>query len=132
MIGVLLFQNVKKIDWAILEESVPAFCVLFFIPFTYSILQGVVLGYIVYIIVNICSQKVLKDLYKILFNSKDCLSKSEESENINQNFSVKSNTDVFTSPILNLYKYIIANEYLVDMGTQIKTEDDQTITIQED
>ena len=85
-----------------------------------------------YIIVNICSQKVLKDLYKILFNSKDCLSKSEESENINQIFSVKSKTDVFTSPILNLYKYIIANEYLVDMGTQIKTEDDQTITIQED
>jgi AGZA family xanthine/uracil permease-like MFS transporter len=40
MIGVILFQNVGRIDWRNLSNSAPAFVVLFYIPFTYSIIQG--------------------------------------------------------------------------------------------
>ncbi len=40
MIGVILFQNVSRIDWRNVTNAAPAFVVLFFIPFTYSIIQG--------------------------------------------------------------------------------------------
>ncbi len=40
MIGIILFQNVGRIDWRNLSVSAPAFVVLFYIPFTYSIIQG--------------------------------------------------------------------------------------------
>lgn len=49
MVGVVLFNNTKRIDWTVYKEAVPAFCVLFFIPFTYSILRGVAFGYVIYI-----------------------------------------------------------------------------------
>ncbi len=40
MIGVILFQNVARIDWRNVSEAAPAFVVLFYIPFTYSVIQG--------------------------------------------------------------------------------------------
>lgn len=40
MIGVILFQNVNRIDWRKVADAAPAFVVLFYIPFTYSIIQG--------------------------------------------------------------------------------------------
>lgn len=40
MIGVILFQNVNRIDWRNVADAAPAFVVLFYIPFTYSIIQG--------------------------------------------------------------------------------------------
>lgn len=49
MVGVLLFNNTKRVDWTDFKESVPAYFVLFYIPFTYSILRGVAFGYIIYV-----------------------------------------------------------------------------------
>jgi adenine/guanine/hypoxanthine permease len=40
MIGVILFQNVSRIDWRNVTHAAPAYVVLFYIPFTYSIIQG--------------------------------------------------------------------------------------------
>lgn len=40
MIGVILFQNVSRVDWRNIAYAAPAFVVLFYIPFTYSIIQG--------------------------------------------------------------------------------------------
>jgi len=40
MIGVILFQNVNRIDWRNVADAAPAFIVLFYIPFTYSVIQG--------------------------------------------------------------------------------------------
>jgi AGZA family xanthine/uracil permease-like MFS transporter len=40
MIGLVLFQNVGRIDWRNASEAAPAFVVLFYIPFTYSVIQG--------------------------------------------------------------------------------------------
>jgi AGZA family xanthine/uracil permease-like MFS transporter len=53
MIGVLLFQNVLRVDWKNVGDATPAFVVLFFIPFSFSVIQGVLVGYVVYIIVGI-------------------------------------------------------------------------------
>lgn len=40
MIGLILFQNVNRIDWRNVADAAPAFVVLFYIPFTYSVIQG--------------------------------------------------------------------------------------------
>eukprot|EP01040_Poterioochromonas_malhamensis_P002191 gene2191-2332_t len=66
MIGVILFQNVGRIDWRNLSNSAPAFVVLFYIPFTYSIIQGVLLGYIVYLIVALCTGELLENTVGLL------------------------------------------------------------------
>ena len=52
-VGVVLFQNVHKLNWKVISDSMPAYFALFFIPFTYSILQGVALAYVVYIVIGI-------------------------------------------------------------------------------
>jgi len=43
MIGLILFQNVNRVDWKNIADAAPAFVVLFYIPFTYSIIQGMYL-----------------------------------------------------------------------------------------
>lgn len=53
MIGIILFQNCTRLDWRNIAKSAPAFVVLFYIPFTYSIIQGVVIGYVVYLSVSL-------------------------------------------------------------------------------
>ena len=55
VVGLLLFQNVQRVDWSSIEEATTAFTVLFFIPMSYSIMTGVVTGYVVYIVVLIFS-----------------------------------------------------------------------------
>ena len=55
MIGTLLFQNVNRIDWSDLKDAAPAFCVLFFIPFMYSVVEGVLMGYYIYLLIGLCT-----------------------------------------------------------------------------
>lgn len=45
MIGIILFQNCSRIDWRNITAAAPAFVVLFFIPFTYSVIQGMHIPY---------------------------------------------------------------------------------------
>lgn len=59
MIGVILFQNVGRIDWRDVSSAAPAFVVLFYIPFTYSIIQGVIIGYVVYLTVSLFNGTLL-------------------------------------------------------------------------
>jgi len=53
MIGAVLFQNVGKIDWKDIKESVPAFITLFYIVATYSILRGAMIGYAIYLLIHL-------------------------------------------------------------------------------
>lgn len=48
-----MFQNVSRLDWTVLEDCAPAFITLIFIPFTYSLVTGVTMGFVVYIIIDI-------------------------------------------------------------------------------
>lgn len=74
MVGVVLFGNVTRLNFAVYKESVPAYCCLFFIPFTYSILRGVGFGYVTYAILGIFTGDLLIQLkafwqeYKTIFN----------------------------------------------------------------
>jgi adenine/guanine/hypoxanthine permease len=40
VIGLILFQNVNRIEWRNVTDAAPAFLILFYVPFTYSIIQG--------------------------------------------------------------------------------------------
>lgn len=60
MIGILLFQDVNRIDWKDIEDSAPAFVTMFFIPMTYSIIYGITMGYIVYIIMGLFTGSAFK------------------------------------------------------------------------
>lgn len=53
IVGVVLFNNVKRVDWSDMKVAVPAYVTLFFIPFTYSILRGVAFGYVIYIFIGL-------------------------------------------------------------------------------
>lgn len=57
MVGAMMMRNAAKIEWSEFSESIPAFLVLVGIPFSYSIGDGLALGFISYSIVNLFSGK---------------------------------------------------------------------------
>lgn len=55
IVGAMMAQNAGKIDWKDYSESVPAFLTLIGIPFSYSIADGLALGFISHPIVKALS-----------------------------------------------------------------------------
>jgi AGZA family xanthine/uracil permease-like MFS transporter len=55
IVGAMMAQNVAKIDWKDYTESVPAFLMMIGIPLTYSIADGLALGFISYPIIKFFS-----------------------------------------------------------------------------
>jgi adenine/guanine/hypoxanthine permease len=53
VVGSMMIHNVTKIDWANYAESVPTFLIIIGIPMTYSIADGLALGFIAYPIVKL-------------------------------------------------------------------------------
>jgi hypothetical protein len=48
-------QNAGKVDWSNIREALPVFIMAIFVPFTYSIFNGVIFGFSVYIILLVCT-----------------------------------------------------------------------------
>ena len=57
LVGALMMDNVRKIEWGDTSEAIPAFLVLVGIPFTYSIADGLTLGFIAYPVVKLLGGK---------------------------------------------------------------------------
>jgi xanthine/uracil/vitamin C permease (AzgA family) len=55
IVGVMMMQNVSKIDWKDYTESIPAFLIIIGIPLSYSIADGLSLGFISYPIIKALS-----------------------------------------------------------------------------
>jgi AGZA family xanthine/uracil permease-like MFS transporter len=55
IVGAMMAQNAAKIDWKDYSESIPAFLTLIGIPLSYSIADGLALGFITYPIVKVFS-----------------------------------------------------------------------------
>ncbi|WP_163103084.1 NCS2 family permease [Peribacillus alkalitolerans] len=53
IIGALMLQNVKHIDFNDFTEAFPAFLIIVMIPFTYSIADGIAFGFITYPIIKL-------------------------------------------------------------------------------
>ena len=56
-VGAMMIQNVAKVDWKDYSESVPAFLTMIGIPLSYSIADGLALGFISYPIIKLFSGK---------------------------------------------------------------------------
>ena len=57
VVGFLMLTSVTKIDFDDLTEALPAFITIIAMPFLYSISEGIALGVISYVIINVCTGK---------------------------------------------------------------------------
>ena len=53
IVGAMMLRNALKIDWSDYSESIPAFLIMLGIPLSYSIADGLALGFISYPIIKI-------------------------------------------------------------------------------
>jgi AGZA family xanthine/uracil permease-like MFS transporter len=52
VVGFLMMQQVRGIDWEDLEIAIPAFLTIVLMPFTYSITAGIGAGFVVYTVIK--------------------------------------------------------------------------------
>ena len=57
LVGFLMMQQVKEIDWDDLEIAIPAFLTIVLMPFTYSISAGIGAGFVAYVLIKIVRGK---------------------------------------------------------------------------
>ncbi|MGX7200404.1 NCS2 family permease [Enterococcus nangangensis] len=57
VVGVLMAQSLSKVDWQRLEIAIPAFLILIGMPLTYSISDGIALGFIFYPITMVAAKR---------------------------------------------------------------------------
>jgi len=53
LVGFLMMQQVKNIDWDDLEIAIPAFLTIILMPFTYSITVGIGAGFLSYVLIKV-------------------------------------------------------------------------------
>jgi len=57
LVGFLMMQQVKGIDWDDLEIAIPAFLTIVLMPFTYSITAGIGAGFLAFVILKVVRGK---------------------------------------------------------------------------
>jgi AGZA family xanthine/uracil permease-like MFS transporter len=57
VIGAMMMRGAAEINWKDMEIGVPAFITMVFMPFTYSIADGIAWGLISYVMIKICVGK---------------------------------------------------------------------------
>ncbi|HET9860492.1 MAG TPA: NCS2 family permease [Nocardioidaceae bacterium] len=57
LVGFLMMQQVKNIDWDDMEIALPAFLTIALMPFTYSISVGIGAGFIAYVLIKLVRGK---------------------------------------------------------------------------
>ncbi len=57
VVGFLMMQQVKDIDWDGIEIALPAFLTIILMPFTYSIAVGIGAGFVVFVLIKVIKGK---------------------------------------------------------------------------
>lgn len=57
VVGVLMIKPITKINWDALDDAIPAFMAIVLVPFTYSITQGIIWGFLSWTILKLVSGK---------------------------------------------------------------------------
>ena len=60
LVGLMMISSIQKIDMSDYSEASPAFICIIFMPLAYSISEGIVLGMISYVVINLCSGRYKK------------------------------------------------------------------------
>ncbi|XMB86699.1 NCS2 family permease [Mycoplasmatota bacterium WC44] len=66
MVGILMASQLKHIEWDKIEVSIPAFLTLILMPLTYSIANGIAIGFIAYTIAMVAKGKY-KEVSTIMY-----------------------------------------------------------------
>jgi AGZA family xanthine/uracil permease-like MFS transporter len=66
IVGAYMTQSINDIDWGDFTESLPAFLLIIFMPFTFSIANGIVIGVIIYPILKLFTGR-LKETTPLLW-----------------------------------------------------------------
>ena len=61
LVGVMMMHDIRKVDFSNYLTAIPCFICISFMPLTYSISDGILLGLISWVLIHICSGKY-KDL----------------------------------------------------------------------
>lgn len=64
-VGVLMIQGITHIDWDDITEAAPAFLTIVFMPFTYSIADGIAMGFISYALIKLFTGKAATVPYMV-------------------------------------------------------------------
>ncbi|NDK57495.1 NCS2 family permease [Pontibacter fetidus] len=57
LVGAFMIRPVTRINWLALDDAIPAFLAMVLIPFTYSITQGIIWGFLSYTLLKVVSGK---------------------------------------------------------------------------
>jgi AGZA family xanthine/uracil permease-like MFS transporter len=57
VVGFLMMQQVRGIEWDDLEIAIPSFLTIVLMPFTYSITAGIGAGFVVYVLLKVVRGK---------------------------------------------------------------------------
>jgi AGZA family xanthine/uracil permease-like MFS transporter len=68
IVGVMMAESFVEIKWNDIQEALPAFFVVAFMSFAYSISYGIAAGFIFYAITKICTGKA-KEVHPILYGA---------------------------------------------------------------
>lgn len=66
LVGVMMAGSMQKVDFSQYTEAIPAFVCILFMPLTYSISEGIVLGHLTYVLINLFAgnyKKVTMGMY---------------------------------------------------------------------
>jgi adenine/guanine/hypoxanthine permease len=68
----MIIQNAAKIEWKDYTESIPPFLIIVGIPFSYSIADGLALGFISYAVVKGIQQRSRSRDQLAYLSARDC------------------------------------------------------------
>ena len=60
LVGLMMMSSVISVDFNNYSEAIPAFICILFMPLSYSISEGIVLGHLAYILINVFSKNYKK------------------------------------------------------------------------
>ncbi|UTA68812.1 MULTISPECIES: NCS2 family permease [Emticicia] len=66
IVGVLMIKPIIKINWDKLDDAIPAFLAMVLIPFTYSITQGIIWGFLSWTIIKLITGKSKEVSYTLI------------------------------------------------------------------
>lgn len=70
LVGLMMMSSVRKVDFLDYSEAIPAFLCIIFMPLAYSISDGIVLGMISYVLINLLcghTKKLTPAMYILAF-----------------------------------------------------------------
>ena len=66
VVGALMMQGARDLDWGKIDEAVPAFLTAATMPFTYSIANGISLGIVSYVLIKVLRGRP-RDVHPLLY-----------------------------------------------------------------